>query len=106
MGPLLESGDESILREFLGKTNVTQDARETGDDPGGLDAPDCVDGAMCIGSRHGYRSHHVRSVGASRGNADHFFAASERSYGLGAKSSGPRSWRTSVSPSQPGQCFL
>ena len=66
--PLLERGDEGVLREFLGKTDVAHDPRETGDEPGRLDPPDCVDRAMCIGSRHGYRSHHLRSAGASRGN--------------------------------------
>ena len=64
--PLLERGDEGILREFLGKTDVAHDPRETGDDPSRLDPPDRVDRAMCIGSRHGYRSHHVRSFSASR----------------------------------------
>ncbi len=33
------------------------------------------------------------------GTREHFYA-------LGAKSSGPKIWRISVSPSQPGQCFL
>src|SRR5216684_4017151 len=65
--PLLERSDESVLREFLGKTDIADDPRETRDDPGRLDPPDCVDCAMCIGSRHGYRSHHVQSVSASRG---------------------------------------
>ncbi len=65
-GPLLKSGDKSILREFFGEPDVAHDAREAGDDPGGLDPPDRFDGAMCVGSRHGYRSHHVRSGGARR----------------------------------------
>jgi len=43
--PLLERGDESVLCEFLGKTDIADDARETGDDPGRLNPPDCVDGA-------------------------------------------------------------
>jgi hypothetical protein len=34
------------------------------------------------------------------------YVRAEDSYGLGAKSSGPINWRTSVSPSHPGQCFL
>ena len=58
--PLLERGDESVLREFLGEANVAHDPRESGDDSGRLDPPDCVDGAVCIGSRHGYRSHHLQ----------------------------------------------
>src|SRR5271163_1848475 len=32
--PLLERSDESVLREFLGETHVTDHAREAGDDPG------------------------------------------------------------------------
>ena len=50
--------------------------------------------------------HPVLSTEARR---DYFFAAirtGERSYALGGKSSGPNTWRISVSPSQPGQCFL
>jgi hypothetical protein len=37
------------LRQVLGKTNVTHDARENGDELCLLDPPDRVDGAMCIG---------------------------------------------------------
>ena len=65
--PLLKRGDESVLRQLLGMTHITYDPRETGDDPGGLDPPDRVNRAMCIGSRHGYRSHHLCSVCASGG---------------------------------------
>src|SRR5437879_10543474 len=32
--PLLERGDESVLRELLGKTDIAYDSRETGDDSG------------------------------------------------------------------------
>src|SRR5882762_7868058 len=67
--PLLEGGDESVLRQLLGMADVTHDPRETRDDPGGLNPPDRVDRAMCIGSRHGYRSHHLYSASASRGTA-------------------------------------
>ena len=35
--------------------DVAHDAREAGDEPGGLDPPDRVDRAMRIGSRHGSR---------------------------------------------------
>ena len=52
--PLLQRGDEGILCELLGKTDVAHDPRETGDDFGGLDPPDRVDRSMCVGSRHGY----------------------------------------------------
>src|SRR4051794_19493085 len=65
--PLLERGDESILGKILGKTDVAHDPRQTGDEPGRLDPPDRVDRAMGIGSRHDYRSHHLRSPAASSG---------------------------------------
>jgi hypothetical protein len=55
LGPLLEGRDKGILRKFFGKTDIAQHAREAGDDTGGLDAPDGVDGAVCIGSCHDYR---------------------------------------------------
>src|ERR1700674_699965 len=64
--PLLKGSNESILCKLLGETDVTHDPRETRNDPGGLDPPDRVDRTMCIGSRHGYRSHHFYSVRASR----------------------------------------
>jgi hypothetical protein len=54
--PPLERGNESILRQLLGETGIAHDPRETGDEPRRLDPPDCVDRAMGIGSRHGYRS--------------------------------------------------
>jgi hypothetical protein len=57
--PLLERGDESILCEFFGNADIADDPRETGDEPGRLDPPDRVDRAMCIGSCHSYRSHHL-----------------------------------------------
>jgi hypothetical protein len=58
--PLLERRDESILGELLGEADVAHDARESGDEPRRLDPPDCFDRAMCVGSRHGYRSHHLQ----------------------------------------------
>src|SRR6267154_2290092 len=67
--PLLECGDEGVLRQLLGMADVTYDPRETRDDPGGLDPPDRVNRAMCIGSRHGYRSHHLYPASASRGTS-------------------------------------
>jgi hypothetical protein len=53
--PLLKGGDERVLREFFGNAHIADDARKSGDNSGGLDPPDCVDCAMCIGSRHDYR---------------------------------------------------
>ena len=65
--PLLERGDECVLRQLLGEADVAHHAREPGDELCLLDAPDRVDGVMCIGSRHGYRYQHLPSAGASHG---------------------------------------
>ena len=65
LGPLLERDDERVLREILGDTHVAYDPGKTGNQPRGFDAPDCVDGAMRVGSRHGYRSHHLQWARAS-----------------------------------------
>src|SRR6266581_2103771 len=51
-GPGLERGDESLLSELLGETDVAHHPRETGDDLRGLDPPYRVDRAMRGGSRH------------------------------------------------------
>src|SRR6202021_1224259 len=111
--PLLEGSDESVLSEFLGKPDVADDSRKACDDSGRLDSPDRVDDAMYVGSRHGYPSHHLQSGGASPGCRDsssRYFSrlssTNKRSYALQSKASGPSTWRTSVSPSQPGQYFL
>ena len=58
--PLLERGDERVLREVLGQADVAHDPRKAGDEPRRLDPPDRVDRAMGVGSRHGYRSHHLQ----------------------------------------------
>src|SRR5438132_9163937 len=107
--PLLERGDQSVLRELFGQTHITDAPRENSNDRGGLDPPDRVDRAMRMGSRHGYPSHHLQSAGASRTGRHCLFASvrtGERCYSWGAKSSGPNTWPTSVSPSQPGPCSL
>jgi len=43
--PLLERSDERFLREVFGEADVTGEARESGDDARGLDAPNRFDGA-------------------------------------------------------------
>jgi hypothetical protein len=48
VGPLLERRDERVLRELLREADVADDPGETGDQPGGLDSPDGVDGTMGI----------------------------------------------------------
>ena len=62
--PLLERGDESILCQVLGQSDVAYDPRQTGNEPRRLDPPDRVDCAMCIGS-HCYPSHHLQFLRAS-----------------------------------------
>ena len=62
--PLLERGDERVLRELLGQADVAHDPREAGDEPRRLDSPDRVDRAVRVGSRHGYRSDHLQSLRA------------------------------------------
>src|SRR2546422_9680368 len=56
LGPALERGDERVVRQVLGETDVAGDAREPSDELGGLDAPDGVDRAMRVGLRHRLRS--------------------------------------------------
>src|SRR5260370_31563748 len=63
--PLVERGEESVLRKFLGHTDVAHNPGEAGNDSGRLDSPDRIDGLMCVGSRHGYPSHHLQSARAS-----------------------------------------
>ena len=58
--PLLERGDQRVLRQLLGEADVAHHAGEAGDELRLLDPPDRVDRAMdvgrrCIGSHRGYR---------------------------------------------------
>ena len=46
--PLLERGDERVLRQLLGEADVAHDPREPGDEPGRLDPPDRLDGAVDV----------------------------------------------------------
>src|SRR5580704_15894502 len=41
--PTLEGGDERVLCEVFRETDVAHHARESGNEPGGLDSPDRVD---------------------------------------------------------------
>ena len=63
--PLLERGDERVLRQLLGQADVAHDAREAGDQPGRLDPPDRVDRAMGVGSRHCDRSDQSSTAGGT-----------------------------------------
>ena len=50
-GPLLERGDQRIVRKIFGDRDVTHDAREAGDDLRRFHPPDGVDGVRDVGAR-------------------------------------------------------
>src|SRR5207302_2785181 len=50
--PPLQSGDESVLRQLFGHTDIAHHTGEPGDEPGRLDPPYGVDHAMGIRGRH------------------------------------------------------
>ena len=70
LGPLLERGEEGVLRQVLGQADVADDSRQAGDEPGRFNPPDRVDGAVRVSGRHGYRSDHLQSAGATRDGPD------------------------------------
>ena len=51
--PLLERRDQRVLGELLGDPHVTDDPRKPGDEPGGFDAPDRLDGLVGLGRHQG-----------------------------------------------------
>ena len=55
LGPLFKRRNESVLRQLLREANVAYDPRKTGDELGLLDPEYCLNRAMGVGSRHGYR---------------------------------------------------
>ena len=57
--PLLQCGDERVLRQLLGEPNVAHHACEAGDELRLLDAEHGVDGAVGVGRRHGDGLHHL-----------------------------------------------
>src|SRR2546427_1593448 len=59
-GPLLERGNEGVLCELLSRPDIADEASQPGDEPGRLDPPDRVDGAMRVGG------HRLRETGALR----------------------------------------
>ena len=50
LGPLLERGDERLLREVLGEADVAHDPGEAADQPRRLDPPDGLDRAVDVAS--------------------------------------------------------
>src|SRR5437762_2275916 len=63
--PLFQCRNQSILREFLGQSDIAHHPRQPGDDLRGLNPPDCFDCAMGIGRCHQYPSHHLQFLCAS-----------------------------------------
>ena len=58
--PLLQGGDERVVRQVLGDRQVAREPREPGDQPRGLQSPDGLDRAPRVGGSH----HWVRSTSA------------------------------------------
>ena len=92
--PLLERRDQRVLRQLLGHADVAHDARQAGDEPRRLDAPDRLD----------------RAVGRLRGSTSTAsiwlrkpLPAPSRSSGVrfSPKSSASNSGRSSSTPSAP-----
>jgi hypothetical protein len=44
--PLLDGGDKGVLREIFGQTDIPNNPREAGDEPGRFHPPDSLDGAI------------------------------------------------------------
>src|SRR6185295_10762179 len=63
--PPLERGDQSVLRQILGQSDIANDPRESGDESCRLDPPDRVDRAPGFGCCHGDYCRASRSTGAS-----------------------------------------
>src|SRR5215475_6662841 len=64
--PLLKRRDQGLLRELFGDADVAHHAGETGDELRLLDPPDCIDGAVCVGSRHRLPTNAPSFAAASR----------------------------------------
>jgi hypothetical protein len=79
LGPPLERRDQGVLRQLLGEADVAHDAREAGDEPRRFDAPDRVDRAIRLGSRHGCRSDQRIRAAASGARLECSVAAQLRS---------------------------
>ena len=64
--PLLERGDEGVLREVLRQSDVAHEPREAGDQLRRFDPPDRVDGAMSVRCGHAEKSTPSTRSGSSR----------------------------------------
>src|SRR6185436_15352580 len=52
LGPLLECGNQSVVREIFCQPDITDDASEAGDEARRFDSPDRVDCAICVCHTH------------------------------------------------------
>ena len=53
VGPMFERRHQRVLRQLFGEPHVAHDPCDVGDDLGGFDPPDCLDGTMGGRLRHG-----------------------------------------------------
>src|SRR6185295_9929405 len=90
-GPPLQRGDQRVLRQVFGNTNVAHDPRDSSDQLGRLDSPNRVDRSMGIRSRHGYQSDPLRPPVQGNPRHDYRIAISAPT------SAGLKNWRTSDS---------
>ena len=66
MRPAFECDDKGVLGKLFGKAYVAHHARQPCDEFRLLDPEDRFNGAMGVGSRHDYRSHHLPVMQATR----------------------------------------
>jgi len=51
-GPLCKRNQQRLLGQVFGEADVPHDAREPGDQLGGFDSPNSINGAMDVTGRH------------------------------------------------------
>ncbi len=64
-GPLLERGDQRVVRQVFGDADVADHARQAGDDLRGFDTPDRFNGSMDVGCGHRHPSNHLPQLGCN-----------------------------------------
>src|SRR4051812_18640697 len=96
--PLLEGGDQCVLREVLGQTDVVSQPSEAADQPRGLQAPHGVHRGRRVALHRPILGDAMPAVPGFGSRGQH--RAQDRS---GGPSSGVAIRRTSTEPSQPGQ---
>ena len=99
--PLLESGNERLLRQVLGDTDVAHDPRQAGDQTRRLDPPNGIDRTVDIARRHADRRRRAGYWLAS--TCARSRASCSRNSGVNSspKSSASKTGRISTTPSCP-----